>query len=529
MAPGPAGTGALVVRRGIVRDVLPPVGGFLAASTPYAVGRAALRPDAGRFETAGFHQPSIVGLARSAGWLGMYVGLPGLTSGPRGWRAPPRTGSWRRPASPSSRRAVRRRRWSPSGWRAGRGTRWRGGARAPGARDRALDRGPRRGRLSVAFFTTDDELRRVLDGVAEIALHTPETLPWRPAIEFLESRGSDADGRRPRPARRRPWGRTLPRALRDRPMPHPRWRGPRRPDLRIRERGWLEIRWRQFRRAPTPVVRAVLSSVGVAAVLGVLLLAYDLALDGGAALPGGDLRVLVGFVFVAAVAILGSWLTYLSGPQPGRPGVRSRWSAALGLFAALPIAYLALVILFQIVKPFLVGSAVERTWCTHAPPGVQVGMPGTRAVEYPRGVLIGRAHLRAGRHPLEDINVAADPDPYFALPSLYGAPAYARPPKVVPEAERPLDPDDLPIAAEQTDDERALAETLQASGSYRLSGGLGPIGAGYGALTGSRGSHGSHGSKRANGSNGSNGGIDGVGGRHFSLRALTDRLGPRPK
>ena len=121
----------------------------------------------------------------------------------------------------------------------------------------------------------------------------------------------------------------------------------------IRRRGWVEVRWRQFRRAPTPVVRAVLSSVVVAAVLGILFLVYDLLLDAGADVPGGDLRVLAGFLFVAAVAFLGSWLTYLVVPQPGRPGVRSTWSAALGLFAALPIAYLALVILFQIVKPLL--------------------------------------------------------------------------------------------------------------------------------------------------------------------------------
>jgi len=121
------------------------------------------------------------------------------------------------------------------------------------------------------------------------------------------------------------------------------------------QRGWFEVRWRQFRRAPTPVVRAVLSSVAVAAVLGGLFLAYDLALDAGSDLPGGDLRVLAGFVFVSAVAILGSWVTYVVVPQPGRPGQRSGWSAALGLFAALPIAYLALVVLFQIVKPLLLG------------------------------------------------------------------------------------------------------------------------------------------------------------------------------
>lgn len=126
-----------------------------------------------------------------------------------------------------------------------------------------------------------------------------------------------------------------------------------RPSGATPRRGWFDIRWRQFRRAPTPVVRAVVSSVVVAAVLGILLLVYDLALDAGADLPGGDLRVLAGFAFVAAVAILGSWLTYLLVPQPGRPGVRSKWSAALGLFAALPIAYLALVLLFQVVKPVL--------------------------------------------------------------------------------------------------------------------------------------------------------------------------------
>ena len=129
----------------------------------------------------------------------------------------------------------------------------------------------------------------------------------------------------------------------------------REPDpRRVARRSWLEVRWRQARSAPPPVFRAVLSSVAVAVVLGILFLAYDLALGSGARLPGGDLRTLAGVVFVVAVTGLGAWITYLVVPQPGRPGVRSRWSAALGLFAALPIAYLALVILFQVVKPLIV-------------------------------------------------------------------------------------------------------------------------------------------------------------------------------
>lgn len=51
---------------------------------------------------------------------------------------------------------------------------------------------------------------------------------------------------------------------------------------------------------------------------------------------------------------------------------------------------------------------------------------------------------------------------HVALPKLYGAPAYARPPRPVAVLERPLNPDDLPIEAVQTPEERAIAATLPA-------------------------------------------------------------------
>ena len=51
---------------------------------------------------------------------------------------------------------------------------------------------------------------------------------------------------------------------------------------------------------------------------------------------------------------------------------------------------------------------------------------------------------------------------YVALPKLYGAPAYARPVAPVAVAERPFDPDDLPIEAIQTDEERKIAASLPA-------------------------------------------------------------------
>jgi hypothetical protein len=49
---------------------------------------------------------------------------------------------------------------------------------------------------------------------------------------------------------------------------------------------------------------------------------------------------------------------------------------------------------------------------------------------------------------------------HVAHPRLYGAPAYARPPSAVAPTPLPLDPDDLPIAAAQTPQERRLSEML---------------------------------------------------------------------
>jgi hypothetical protein len=85
-------------------------------------------------------------------------------------------------------------------------------------------------------------------------------------------------------------------------------------------------------------------------------LAYDVALSRGAALPGGDLRTLAIALYVAAVLGIGSLITYLVVPQPaGARGAarRSGWSAALGLFAAVPIAYLVMVVAVQLIRPLL--------------------------------------------------------------------------------------------------------------------------------------------------------------------------------
>jgi hypothetical protein len=124
----------------------------------------------------------------------------------------------------------------------------------------------------------------------------------------------------------------------------------------VRRRSWLEVRWRQFRHAPRPIVRAVLSSLIVAIVLGLGYLAYDVALRHGASLPGGDLRTLYLVMDVAVVLVVGSLVTWLVVPQPrGSAGsaTRSPWSAALGFFAAVPISYLVLVVVVQVLEPLI--------------------------------------------------------------------------------------------------------------------------------------------------------------------------------
>lgn len=122
----------------------------------------------------------------------------------------------------------------------------------------------------------------------------------------------------------------------------------------VRRRSWAEIRWRQFRNAPRPVVRAVLSSLIVAVILATAYLVYDISLSRGAVLPGGDLRTLAVAVYVLLVLAIGSAVTYFVVPQPTGSGTvvrRSAWSAALGFFAAVPIAYLVMVVAMQIVRP----------------------------------------------------------------------------------------------------------------------------------------------------------------------------------
>ncbi|HYN69210.1 MAG TPA: hypothetical protein VEX41_03250 [Candidatus Eisenbacteria bacterium] len=125
----------------------------------------------------------------------------------------------------------------------------------------------------------------------------------------------------------------------------------------VQQRSWLAVRWRQLRNPPRPVLRAVAASLVAGTLLALAYLAYDVALSRGAQLPGGDLRILAVTLVLAGTLIVGTVVTWLIVPLPRGCGVsttRTGWSAALGFFAAVPIAYLVLVVAVQILKPLLV-------------------------------------------------------------------------------------------------------------------------------------------------------------------------------
>jgi hypothetical protein len=125
-----------------------------------------------------------------------------------------------------------------------------------------------------------------------------------------------------------------------------------------RQRSEVEVRWRQARNPPPPVLRAVVASLAVAIVGGIALLLFDW-LAANRTIPGADVRGLVGALYVLVVILCSCVLTYLWVELPtGASGVRRRsgWAILLGLFASIPIVYLALVVVFQVLRPLLPGG-----------------------------------------------------------------------------------------------------------------------------------------------------------------------------
>ncbi len=183
---GPEGMGAFWIRRELIATSLSTFAGHFGWESYDSTGGFVAHPDARRFQTAGYHRPSVLGMARSIGWLTMYVGLEFVHR--RG------TAMARRAAdalaeidgvtllTPRDRMATLVS-FRIAGWSA----------------EDALDELAARTfaiartlplvdalRISVGFWTSDDELDRFLDGVRLLAAHTSETIPARRALAMLQ-------------------------------------------------------------------------------------------------------------------------------------------------------------------------------------------------------------------------------------------------------------------------------------------------------------------------------------------------------
>lgn len=176
---GPEGMGALVAAPHALDRLVPAGGGWFSFERGDGKGHATWWPDARRFEASNYHRPSIVGMARSLGWLSMYVGLDYVH----------RTGQARARAmadrltridgvtvlTPADRMATlvtfRIDGWTPQAALDELGARVFAIARTIASLDAI--------RLSVGFFNTEEELERLAGAVELLASHTPETLPPR--------------------------------------------------------------------------------------------------------------------------------------------------------------------------------------------------------------------------------------------------------------------------------------------------------------------------------------------------------------
>lgn len=175
---GPEGMGGLWVRRGLADATVPAATGAISYRS-LSFDEPVLHAGAQRFEATGFHRPSVVGFARSLGWLAMYVGV-----------------AWAQERAVRLARAMADRLAAIPGCtvvtpRPTQGTlisfRIAGWAAAEavaeiGPRAMAIIRAVPKVdavRLSIGFWNTEAELDRVAEVVETIARHTPDSLPSR--------------------------------------------------------------------------------------------------------------------------------------------------------------------------------------------------------------------------------------------------------------------------------------------------------------------------------------------------------------
>ncbi|MGH2407350.1 MAG: aminotransferase class V-fold PLP-dependent enzyme [Candidatus Limnocylindrales bacterium] len=182
---GPEGTGGLWASPRAIAEARQSASGYLSYASLDLEGRGQLWDTARRFEATTFHRPSVIGLARSVGWLEMYVGLA--------WAFERAAGLARRAAdalaaipgvsllTPRTTMATLVT-FRVTGWTAD--ELWAELSARVFAITRTIP-AVEAVRISVGFFNSDEEIDRFTGAVAELASYTPATLPRRPAIQML--------------------------------------------------------------------------------------------------------------------------------------------------------------------------------------------------------------------------------------------------------------------------------------------------------------------------------------------------------
>lgn len=182
---GPEGTGAVAVTADARDRLGPSLGGYFTFERIDSAGDALPWRSARKFEGSSFHRPSVVGLARSIGWLSMFVGLDWIYE--RGARMA--VAAHDRLSAISGVTVITPRQhmatlvsfriqgWTPQE-----------ACDELGARVFAMTRTlllVDALRISVGFFTSEDELERFALAVGLLAAHTPATIPARRGLTIL--------------------------------------------------------------------------------------------------------------------------------------------------------------------------------------------------------------------------------------------------------------------------------------------------------------------------------------------------------
>jgi L-cysteine/cystine lyase len=182
---GPEGMGALLVAPAVIERLTPALAGWFSFDHADATREAVWWRDARRFEASNYHRPSVVGMARSIGWLSMYVGLDYVYRRGLAMAAAAAARLATIPGvtvlTPPDRMATLVT-FRIAGWPA------EDALDELGARVFAIARTiPSLDalRISVGFFNTEPEIERLAGAVELLAAHTPVTLPPRRGLTIL--------------------------------------------------------------------------------------------------------------------------------------------------------------------------------------------------------------------------------------------------------------------------------------------------------------------------------------------------------